>query len=227
MFVQFLIEDMSGAKLIEAIMGKIMMEYSTIKIDYNVRSYKGIGNFRKGKDARNIKSEQLLGDLPKRLRAFNVEFKNKDDVALFIVIDNDIRKTDVFRAQLENISKTNNITIDHVFCIAVEEMEAWLLGDISAIIAAYPKIRDRIATKHSQYKQDEIRVEGTWEFLADMLTKNGFQRFKKDNPSCSDIGKNKSEWMELIGKHLNIRKNVSPSFNYFINELDTRINLHI
>jgi len=37
--------------------------------------------------------------------------------------------------QLESISKTNNISIDHAYCIAVEELEAWLLGDMNAIPA--------------------------------------------------------------------------------------------
>ncbi len=33
------------------------------------------------------------------------------------------------------------ILTDHVFCVAVKEMEAWLLGDIEAIEKAYPKLK--------------------------------------------------------------------------------------
>jgi len=86
------------------------------------------------------------------------------------------------------------------------------IKDYNGLGAAYPDIRDRIATKLSQYTQDEIRIEGTWEFLADMLTKKGAG---KGNPT-------KIEWAKSIGAHLTIRGNASPSFNRFIGELDKR-----
>ena len=110
--------------------------------------------------------------------------------------------------------------MDHVFCIAVEEMEAWLLGDREAIQQAYGKIADRIAGKYAGYRQDSIG--GTWEFLADMLTKGGMTAFRKKNPTAMDVGICKSQWAENIGKYMSIRDNVSPSFQYFIRELDVR-----
>ena len=45
------------------------------------------------------------------------------------------------------LAKKEEIFIDHVFCIAVEEMEAWLLGDRNALRAAYANVADRISSK--------------------------------------------------------------------------------
>lgn len=63
---------------------------------------------------------------------------------------------------------------------------------------------------------------GTWEYLADMLTKGGISKFRKKNPTAYDVGRCKSEWAENIGRQMNIRNNVSPSFQEFIEELDKR-----
>ena len=222
MYIQFLVEDISGSKLIDIIMKKYRAESAVISIDYDIRPYKGIGGIPKGPVARNNKSQQLLADLPKRLKAFNVALKNIQDATLFVVLDNDIRNPKEFEGQLKALSHQENIEIDHVFCIAIEEMEAWLLGDCYALQAAYPKLADRIASKHATYRQDSIC--GTWEVLADILTRNGFGVFQKQNSTPYDVGRCKIEWVENIGKHLDLRKNASPSFLRFIAELDFRRN---
>lgn len=43
MYIQFLVEDISGSKLIDIVMKKYRMESQTIDIDYDIRPYKGIG----------------------------------------------------------------------------------------------------------------------------------------------------------------------------------------
>lgn len=222
MRIEFLVEDLSGEKLLTEIMEKYISEMPLFNIEYSILSYKGIGGFGKGINARNIKSQQLLNDLPKRMKAIQAKYRGMKDVSMFIVLDNDTRKVEEFREQLLVIAEKENISMDYVFCIAVEEMEAWLLGDRDAIQSAYKGISDRIATKHSGYKQDSIC--GTWEYLADMLTKGGLSKFRKKNPTAFDVGRNKAEWAEKIGKQLHIRNNASPSFQYFITELDKRRN---
>ena len=201
-------------------MDKYKQEKLSIDINYQIKSYKGIGGLKKGPDAKNIKSDHLLNELPKRMCAFNTILKSNENASLFIILDNDTRDTIEFKQQLSDVARQNNITLDHVFCIAVEEIEAWLLGDVQAIKEAYPKLHNRIIEKHNNYKQDSIC--GTWEILADMLTKNGFNGFRKANPSAMEVGKVKSKWAEEIGKYLHIRENVSPSFIYFITEIDKR-----
>jgi len=223
MYIQFLIEDISGSKLIDEIMIKYKAEKSDADIEYNIKSFKGIGHFPKGCSAINAKTQKLLNDLTQYLRGFDKSLQHMPDASIFIVLDNDTRKTEEFKIELEQAASQAMIAIDHVFCIAVEEMEAWLLGDRSAIEKAYPNFNNRIVRLHPGYRQDSIC--GTWEVLADILYIHGLQRFKKDNPTYIDVGRHKCKWAEDIGKHMDIRNNVSPSFQYMLQALDTRIAL--
>lgn len=216
----FLVEDLSGERLIEQIMKKYIAEMPEYPVEYCIRSYKGIGGLKRGRDVQNIKSQQLLNDLPKRLSAYQAELQYFPDTSLFIVLDNDDRDVNRFRAQLEALAAERGITIDHVFCIAVEEMEAWLLGDLHALQKAYPQQADRIFGKIAAYRQDSIC--GTWEFLADILTTGGLSQFRKENPSGHAVGQKKSEWAVRIGEQLQLRANCSPSFQAFLGELDCR-----
>jgi hypothetical protein len=216
MFIQFLIEDESSGKLIDAIMCKYNAETTHPSVEYDKKTYKGIGAPPKGKAAINAKSELLLAELPKRLSAYNVSLKSKGRAAIFIVLDNDDHNTDAFRSDLEKIPTRYGISIDHVFCIAIEEIEAWLLGDIDAVREAYPEYAGRVSARHTDYVQDSIC--GTWEFMDKLLRMKNPPKTK----STYEVGKKKSEWAEKIGAYLKIRNNQSPSFQYFIGELDKR-----
>lgn len=83
-----------------------------------------------------MKIEFLIEDISGELLIHEIK------VALFVVLDNDTRDTQIFREELEQVAIRENIVMDHVFCIAVEEMEAWLLGDRNAIQSAYIDISD-------------------------------------------------------------------------------------
>lgn len=108
------------------------------------------------------------------------------------------------------------VCFDHVFCIAVEEMEAWLLGDREALKTAYPKAKDGVL---KSYSQDSIC--GTWELLADTIYSGGYKALKKHPYNV--IGKVKAEWTENIGKYMVPERNISPSFQYFYNEVMCRV----
>ncbi len=223
MIIEFLVEDNSGRILLEKIMMHYLSEHSEDTIKYNIYQYKGLGGFVKGKKPKEAKSDHLLNDLPKRMRAIQAKYLSAGDmkVSMFVVVDNDRREIADFRKELENTAYINNINMDHVFCIAVEEMEAWLLGDFAALKLSYPELSDRILSKHSGYIQDSIC--DTWEFLADILTKGGLKEFRKQNPTPYDEGRKKAEWAERIGENMDIRNNASPSFNSFIYEIDRRV----
>ena len=94
------------------------------------------------------------------------------------------------------------------FCIAIEEGEAWLLGDIFAIKAAYPKAQDNVL---NGYENDSIC--GTWELLADAVFNNGSDALKKQGWQA--VGRAKSAWAENIAPHMDVDANASPSFRYF------------
>ncbi|WP_026759812.1 DUF4276 family protein [Selenomonas ruminantium] len=217
MYFQFLIEDKSGKVLVEKIMDKLCEVESNLF--YECKYFHGIGGFTKKNTVKETKTGKLLNDLATYLRGFDKSLKfMPDGAAVFVVLDNDTRETEVFRNELEQVAISNNISIDHVFCIAVEEMEAWLLGDEAAIKSAYPEARLNYL---KNYKQDSIC--GTWEILAEIVYEGGMKRFAEECPTFVEAGRLKSEWAEKIGQYMDLDNNHSPSFQFFIGEVRRRL----
>ena len=219
MYFQFLIEDQSSEVLINIIMKKIISIYPQLQISYDSKSFRGIGGFTKKNMLKDTKTGNLLNDLATYLRGFNKSLQGIE-AAIFVVLDNDKRDTSSFYEQLEKVALENNISIDHVFCIAVEEVEAWLLGDEVAISEAYPKYKSSFLKK---YVQDSVC--GTWEVLANVVYPGGIEKIRKNNYSYMIIGTLKSEWAKNIGLNMNIFSNNSPSFNHFISEIKLRLDI--
>lgn len=215
MYFQFLIEDMSGEILTRHVMDKLSKEHAGIYFD--CKAFKGIGGLKVSSNIQEIKTNKLLNDLKHYLRGFDKALKDIP-AAIFIVLDNDKRDTDIFMQQLIHQADIATIQMDYVFCIAVEEMEAWLLGDKEAILQAYPNAREMVL---KDYKQDSIC--GTWEFLANALYKGGLKNFQKDCPTYREVGKYKAKWADEIGRYMVLDRNISPSFQHFILELHKRV----
>ncbi len=215
MYFQFLVEDQSSGALIDILMKKITEEYTTVQ--YDSKSFRGIGGFTRKNTVKETKTGKLLNDLATYLKGFNKSLQGIS-AAVIIVLDNDDHNCVEFGKELQDVAAKNMITIDHVFCIAVEEVEAWLLGDETAILQAYPQAKTAVI--HS-YKQDSIC--GTWETLADAIYPGGYERMKKECPTFVEKGKCKMEWSTHIGPYMDMNNNKSPSFNYFIHEVMNRI----
>ena len=215
MHFQFLIEDQSGKILIDSIMQKIIRENDTVT--YDSKPFRGIGGFTPKNTIKETKTGKLLNDLATYLRGFNKSLIGIP-ATIVVVMDNDNRDPADFYKQLEQVAANNHITIDHVFCIAIEEMEAWLLGDEAAILAAYPQARQQVLRS---YIQDSVC--GTWEVLADAVYSGGSRRMKKECPTFAEKGREKVAWARNIGIHMDLELNKSPSFNYFLAELYHRI----
>ena len=200
-------------------MSKIKERYPKKDIQYDSKSFKGIGHLKKKGNLLERKTGHLLNDLKIHLRGFDKRLTYMENASIFIILDNDTHNTKLFRQELENLAKEAEILTDYVFCIAIKEMEAWLLGDLMAIEAAYPNIR-KSALKH--YIQDEIC--DTWEVLANAIYPNGLNGLrKKAGSSYSEIGKTKIAWADNIGRFMDLENNNSPSFQYFITNLKNRI----
>ena len=215
MHFHFLAEDPSGAVLIDQIMKKITATYPDVT--YYCKGYHGMGGFTRRNTVKETKDGKLLNDLATVLRGLNKSLKNFPS-AIIVVMDNDARDTEDYLAQLQAVAAQQMITVDYVFCIAVEEMESWLLGDEQALLNAYPSAKSAIL--HT-YVQDSIC--GTWEVLADAIYPGGLSKFRKDCPSFIEIGTYKSQWARDIGRYMEPDKNRSPSFQNFMHEILRRV----
>lgn len=208
MHLEILVEDISGKRVLETLIPKIIGYGHT----FNIHPYKGIGRIPKklGGNA-NASKRILLDQLPRLLRGYGNAFANypKDySAAVILVCDLDDKCLEAFREELFAILDSCAPKPETRFCIAIEEGEAWLLGDITAIKAAYPKAKDAVL---NAYVNDSIC--GTWERLADAVFPGGSQALSAKGRQA--IGAEKSVWAEKITSHMDVDNNASPSFGYF------------
>ena len=215
MYFHFLIEDQSSAILIDLLMKKLTPNHPDLI--YRCTAFKGLGGFTKKNTVKETRTGKLLNDLATYPRGFNKSLKDFPS-AIIIVLDNDKNNPEEFREKLESVVQTNEIIVDHVFCIAVEEVEAWLLGDRAALITAYPFAKLQVL---NSYEQDSIC--GTREVLADAVYSGGLVKLKRDCPTYREVGACKCEWARKIGVHMEPEKNQSPSFQRFLFEIRKRI----
>jgi hypothetical protein len=117
-----------------------------------------------------------------------------------------------FRAELFVILNACNVKPETRFCVAIEEGEAWFLGDLPAIKNAYPKANNAVL---NAYVNDSIC--GTWEKLADAVYPGGSAALSARGWQA--IGTEKSKWAEEISPHMSIDSNQSPSFCYFLTKM--------
>jgi len=212
MHFEILVEDQSGKKTLDILIPKIIGEAHS----FRTHAYKGIGRIpRNMKDPNDPSKRILLENLPKLLRGYGKTFcgyGTQYSAAVIVVCDLDQNCLKIFRQELLRILHACDPKPETRFCFAIEEGEAWFLGDLNAVKTAYPNARDEIL---NIYRNDSIC--GTWEKLADAIYSGGSSALR--GKGWQTVGMEKSKWAENITPYMQISRNRSPSFCYFRNTM--------
>lgn len=202
MHIEILVEDASGEKLLDAVLPKLLGEQGDPHT-WRVHSYKGIGRIPKNlKPGTDASKRILLDRLPAALRGYG---KTPGIDAVVVVLDSDRCDCTEFLAELKALAAGCNPAPNTMFRLAIEEVEAWYLGDRDALRAAYPGAKADVLNR---YAQDSVCE--TWELLADAIYPGGSAAIKKAGWPLP--GQIKCEWALKIGPLLDPDRNVSPSF---------------
>jgi hypothetical protein len=211
MHFEILVEDQSGKKALDILVPKIVGNAHTVF----VHPYKGIGRIPKNmRDTKDAEKRILMDCLPKLLKGYGRTFAGYGDypAAVILVCDLDDKCLKTLRNELRGILNACKPKPKACFCIAIEESEAWFLGDLPAIKAAYPKAKETVL---ASYANDSIC--GTWEKLADAVYPGGASALSARGWHL--IGAEKSKWAEEISPLMTVEDNESPSFRYFCKKM--------
>ncbi|MDR2713098.1 MAG: DUF4276 family protein [Clostridiales bacterium] len=200
MHFEFLIEDQSSRHAMDILLPKLLPDSTT----YNIHHYRGIGRIPKNLHPKTDAYKRILLDqLPRLLQGYG---HTPNCGYIIVICDLDDRNKKVFLKDLNRVLNACNPKPDTCFCLAIEEFEAWYLGDLAAIKKAYPHVKNNVL---SSYVNDSIC--GTWELLADAIYKGGHNALMKRGRQAA--GEQKSVWAKEISPHMDTENNSSPSFN--------------
>lgn len=207
MHFEILTEDKSGELLLNAILPKILGANGNVH-SWRTHAYRGIG--RVPPDLRGKTDpwkRVLLNQLPRVLAGYGKSLQGQN-AAVIVVVDVDNRDCIHFKQELVQILENCQPRPRVLFRLAIEETEAWLLGDRTALMRAFPRANTNVL---ASYVQDSVC--GTWELLADAVLSGGAARLIAEG--YPRAGEEKCRWATLIAPHIEPDRNLSPSFQAF------------
>ena len=142
MHFEILVEDLSGKRALDVLVPKLVNADDT----FDIKAYKGVGRIPKGLVARTDPRKRILLDqLPRLLRGYgrtHAGYPSEYEATVVVVCDLDHRCLKAFRGELLGLLRSICPPRPKTcFCFAIEEGEAWLLGDLPAVMHAYPRAR--------------------------------------------------------------------------------------
>ncbi len=218
--LEVLVEDRSGALITGSLIRQLLARHEAqgggrwLPV---LRPHRGLGAIPRHPESRpEPQLASLLGLLPAKLRAYQRLKGAERPQLLVLVCDSDEKDSRKFFHQLLHFCQKHSGDLPYVIGLAVEELEAWLLGDAAAIQAAYPEADlDQLQT----YEQDSVC--GTWEQLARVLL--GDRAEELIALGYPAVGMYKAEWAQRISPALDLARNQSPSFWRFAKALEEHL----
>ena len=202
MHLEILVEDSSGRRLLDHLLPGIIGAHGAPHT-WRLHEYRGIGRIPRNLEASGHPAHRILLDrLPRILRGYA---RTPGIDAIVVVLDTDDRDCAAFLAELRALAQDCGTAGRTLFRLAIEEIEAWYLGDREAFAAAFPSARTGVL---DAYRQDSVC--GTWELIADAVHPGGIAAVR--HAGWPLPGQLKHEWAERIGPLLDADRNLSPSF---------------
>lgn len=167
-------------------------------VPYDVRVFKG--------------KQDLLAKLPQRLGG-RANWADNAGLGLVVVIDQDVEDCSELKQRLIECAKEAGMVCasrsggrpgNVLNRIAIEELEAWFLGDVAALVKAYPGVPASLGAR-KRYRDPDGVTGGTWEALEKVLMDAGH------HPG----GLAKSRAAAEIAAHMDVESNASKSFQVF------------
>jgi hypothetical protein len=195
MHIEVQVEEPSAKEALEHILPKIISDKAT----FLIINYGG--------------KRRLLTKLPDRLKAYRARIDCGEALKLLILVDCDDDNCVELKARLEAMARGAGLATKSapgpagdfavVNRIAVEELEAWFLGDGEAVRNAFPRVRRFEA--RAKFRDPDGIHGGTWEALHRLLQNHNY--YGSAYP--------KIEVARCIALHMNITTNRSRSFSNF------------
>lgn len=187
--LEILVEELSAEAALRAILPKIVPG-----LDFEIRVFRG--------------KPDLLKKLPMRLAGY-AAWSGAADLRIVALVDRDDDDCRKLRQRLDDIATDADLLPrgagrDVLNCIAVEELEAWFLGDIVAVAAAFPRVPASASAKSGLRDPDAIRG-GTAEVFERLLQQHGYQK----------AGLAKVSAAAAVSRHMDVERNTSRSFQVF------------
>jgi len=209
MHFEILVEGQSELTALSILMSKIIGEYNNPHT-WKIHKHRGIGKIPGDLTAQSNRNDQtLLHNLPAKLRAYGDE----EDLDLVVVVLADLDDRDdcvAFKNELVALLDHCDKKPRSLFRIAIEELEAWYLGDSAALKLAYSDVRQDILDRYVQDSQ-----MGTWEALAEIVHSGGLDALTSKGKRSPLVLQEKVNWAKNICPHLDVEHNQSPSFCCF------------
>lgn len=207
MHFEILVEGQADRTALETLLAKILGRYGE-ENTWRIHKHQGRGKLPEDpRIAPNGRDRTLLHNLPASLRAYGQSLKAHQ--AVVVVVDLDDGDCVEFKRQLLALLDSCSPRPTCLFRFAIEELEAWFLGDRDAVVKAYPKA---VVSVLESYAQDSIC--GTWEFLAEAVYPGGARKLKAMGRSRRPL-EQKQEWAKAIVPLMDVEGNRSPSFRVF------------
>ena len=194
MHLEFLVEEPSAEAALRKLVPKIIGTEHT----FAVHPHQG--------------RKDLLQRLGRRLRGYSHWLPAT--CRIVVLIDEDRADCHRLKRDLEAVARDAGLStpaaasasgdVRVVNRIAVEELEAWFLGDAAAVRGASPRVSPRFETRKT-YRDPDAVAGGTWEALERLLQRKGYHQG----------GLAKIEAATRISEHMDPDRNRSRSFVAF------------